>query len=37
MNVEKYDEDVEDPYAYMDIQDIKNLDCTFISKLRRLL
>lgn len=26
MNVEKYDEDVEDPYAYMDIEDIKNLE-----------
>lgn len=25
-NVEKYDEDVEDPYAYMDIEDIKNLE-----------
>jgi len=26
MNVEKYDEDVEDQYAYMDIEDIKNLE-----------
>jgi len=26
MNVEKYDEDVEDPYTYMNIEDIKNLE-----------
>jgi hypothetical protein len=25
-NVEKYDEEVDDPYAYMDIEDIKNLE-----------
>lgn len=25
-NIEKYDEDVEDPYTYMDIEDIKNLE-----------
>ncbi|GEM_PF-591522 len=25
-DVEKYDEDIEDPYTYMDIEDIKNLE-----------
>jgi len=25
-NVERYDEEVEDPYTYMDIEDIKNLE-----------
>ncbi len=25
-NIEKYDEDVEDPYTYVDIEDIKNLE-----------